>query len=312
MPILKVANIYFNQAGTSAFQYNNDNVVRFVANSFSFPSGTTLNRPTGTELNAGQIRYNSTLGATEFYTGSSWENVATQSAVTAAFNRANSIDQVTGTANVANGSVIIRAYFAPALWTKTANLKSIRVSVVGGGGGSGVAVAPYGTSGGGGGGGVGIVSKLSPAIPGPINITVGAGGTAGNPATPGPGNKPPGGTGGTTSFGTIVSATGGGGGGGYTSGSYPAGAGGTATGADINLSGEAGLVGAGANQGNNNTVSQGGRNFYSSTAAIGQPGRLYGGGAASDVAQSLGNSPINDANPGLAGSTGLVLVEEYY
>lgn len=144
------------------------------------------------------------------------------------------------------GHTQTRFYTSPAVWTKPSGLKAVSVTIVGGGGGGAGAKGAPGPSeiqGGGGGaggfcGGGGDLSGyiLAPLIPGPLNITVGAAGTAGSATIPSPtGGTSAGGTGGTSSFGPLISCTGGAAGGAQTgtgSGAWPlgpGGAGGTAT-----------------------------------------------------------------------------------
>jgi hypothetical protein len=106
---------------------------------------------------------------------------------------------------------IVRTYTAPATWTKPTGLKAVKVTVVGGGGGGGGAAGVLSQTNGGVGACGGTAIKLAidaPSIPGPVAVTVGAGGAGGVAATPGNFNITAG-TGGTSSFGPFVSATGG-------------------------------------------------------------------------------------------------------
>ena len=97
-------------------------------------------------------------------------------------------------ASAGGNGTITRIYTSPATWTKPTTVKSIKVTVVsGGGGGQGGGGPGITRTGGNGAGGMGFYQ--APAIPGPVVVTVGAGGTAG--AFP----LGAGGAGGPTSFG---------------------------------------------------------------------------------------------------------------
>jgi hypothetical protein len=96
----------------------------------------------------------------------------------------------------AAGTPVVTIYTSPSPWTKPATLKAVKVTVVAGGGGGGTR--------GGGGGAAGILYLQAPAIPGPVTVTVGAGGTGTTPPSPVPSPS-----GGTSSFGPLISATGG-------------------------------------------------------------------------------------------------------
>lgn len=287
MPILKVANVYFNQSGSSRLEYQNDNVVRFFANSMNIAVGTTLNRPSGTGVGIGHIRYNTDLGAYEIYTASgTWENVSTQTLSTAAFLNSNNAFNQANTA--ANGNVVIRVYESPGTWTKPANFKYIRVIVIGGGGGAGFTQAPNFTSDlpGGGGGSAVLWKANDPTVTGPVAITVGTGG-ASLYFRPAPAGGPvAGGGGGTSSFGAFASATGG------TAGNPGTGLGGSGTGGTINFTG-------GAERDGSTYLSVG---PPSTTPTI---GRKYGGGG-------IITSPTAPTAPSYKGGDGVVIVEEYY
>lgn len=104
-----------------------------------------------------------------------------------------------------------RIYTSPATWTKPALCKGVYVTVIGGGG-SGAATSGNSSFAGGGAGGVSYGSVDGAGIAGPVSITVGAGGAAVvSPPAPLPGTpgKATGLPGGTSSFGTLLSATGG-------------------------------------------------------------------------------------------------------
>lgn len=204
-------------------------------------------------------------------------------------------------------------------WTKPAGLVAVKVTVVGGGGGSQPA-SPNSTGvGAAGGGGAAIKYIPAPSIPGPVTVTVGAGG-----GIPAPTN-----TGGTSSFGALVSATGGAGG--TTSfSSTPGGAGGSGSNGTYNITGEDGqrfstssftigppgtptrVIETG--KGGNSILGFGGSSKLASSPApvyVALPanaGNDYGGGA-SGVSAPANPSP---AGTGAAGGQGIVIVEEFY
>lgn len=108
-----------------------------------------------------------------------------------------------GLTGLASAQIQTQVFTAPGTWTNPGSVTRVRVTVVGGGGGGGG--GPGTTSGGdGGGGGIAIASFSIPTSP--VAITVGSGGAGGYPAGSGV-------SGGSSSFGPYVSATGGAGGG---------------------------------------------------------------------------------------------------
>jgi hypothetical protein len=108
-------------------------------------------------------------------------------------------------ASAAAPNVIATIYTSPSSWTKPATVKFVKVTVVGGGAGG--ALANGNSRFGGGGGGTGIGLFPAPSIPGPVTVTVGSGGAAVGP-TPGPSGTA-GNPGQSSSFGTLITATGG-------------------------------------------------------------------------------------------------------
>jgi hypothetical protein len=96
----------------------------------------------------------------------------------------------------ASGSnYFMKTFTSPGTWSATApSIKAVKVTVVGGGG------AAY-SVGGGGGAVILTVNAPYPVISSPVTVTVGVGGVPGTPPTQNPG--------GTSSFGTIATATGG-------------------------------------------------------------------------------------------------------
>ena len=185
-------------------------------------------------------------------------------------------------------------------WTIPVGISKLKVTVIGGGGGGGTGITSCGTTslsgGGGGGAGVGI-SYLTGVTPGnTFSIVVGSGGTS---ATAG-GNT-------TLSSGTqtITTITASGGGAGATQ--WTSGAGGTSTGATLNLTGASGGCGiyypqpvsaCGGAGGNASGFGGGGR---SQNAAAGTAGSSYGAGG------SGGANGTNSA--GGAGYQGAVIIE---
>jgi len=207
----------------------------------------------------------------------------------------------------AGGNYVAQFYSSPATWTKPATVKAVKVTVIGGGGGGNGTRAPGcsaqgGT--GGAGGGVAIEYLSAPSIPGPVTVTVGSGG-AGGPA-PGPLPTTTASSGGTSSFGPFLSATGGGGAVGNPS-SGTAGTAGTGSGGNINS--------RGADFGGNN---------YSPSGGGGHPILVFDGGLSRGPSPGTGNPGVNGTGGGSArsgnaeeraggnGGTGLVIVEEFY
>jgi hypothetical protein len=203
------------------------------------------------------------------------------------------------TSAVAQGAPapVLNVYTTPGSWTKTANLRSIKVTVVGGGGSGGPVTSPGGGTalgGGGGGGGTSIRIYPAPSLPASaIPYTVGAAAAS-------------------SSFGvapiTVITATGG-------TSATPAsaasgvvasagGAGGVGSSGNLNLSGNGGVAGVGPNNaGTGGGSSLGGGSIGPNT--VGAAGGNYGGGGSGVTTSSVPRS-------GGAGATGVVLVEEFY
>jgi hypothetical protein len=187
-----------------------------------------------------------------------------------------------------------------------------KVRLVGGGGsGGGCPATGAGETAEGGGGGAGGYCEGwfdVWALPTSVTVTVGAGGTAAASAAAGQ-------AGGTSSFGSLMSASGGDGGNAGVNSSTAAisggGNGGTSTGGQINLQGGDG--------GNGRVVSgialqtgYGAESMLSGAAVVrltnttGDPGRSYGGGSS-----GANSSASNAAKGSTAGGAGIVIVELY-
>jgi hypothetical protein len=243
-----------------------------------------------TTLNSEAVIIGNTTGAVKFVAPGTDGNVLTSNG-TAWVSEAIS----------AGGDYVQQVYTGPATWTKPASIKAVKVTVVAGGGGSG-GCQQDSFSFPGGGGGAAIEYLDAPAIPGPVAVTVGSGG-AGGPST---GNA--GSTGGTSSFGPFLSATGGGGGGGNVTPipTKRSGAGGSGSGGQLNF------VGGSSRADGSGRVFPGGPSLLSTGSPMspgpgnGNTGNLYGGGGSGSE-----GSPNAGANGGTGGA-GVVIVEEFY
>lgn len=224
------------------------------------------------------LGWNDTAGAMTFLTA------GTGISINATANTISST--VTGGGNYAM-QVFTNTTPTGTTWTKPANLVAVKVTVVGAGGGN---PGPNTPRSGGGGGGSAIEYIPAPSIPGPVTVTVGAGGT---------------GAGGTSSFGAFCSATGG-----AVAGSST---GGSGTGGNVNFTGGSGgatlgpptpspifITGAGGNSifGGGGT----GSIFPNPSNVTPNPGTTYGGGAS-------GKTNTFDSGNGFQG---IVIVEEFY
>ena len=176
----------------------------------------------------------------------------------------------------------------------------VRVTVIGGGGAGGTHSTIPGGGGGAGGMAIHIVGGLTPGMI--IPITVGPGGIALSGGATGQG-----GNGGTSSFGTYVSATGGaGGGGGSVVTTAAGGGGGNAVGGDVNMSGSYGTDSViPAARGGDGGGPGGGRGSTGSVPGV--AGQGYGGGGGGGGASNTLGTGVG--SPGGAGASGIVIVE---
>lgn len=184
----------------------------------------------------------------------------------------------TGLTNIASTSIY--ATTTSGTWTKPANLRYLIVEVCSGGGGGGGVTSNSSYASGGGGAGV-CASKIIPAtsVGSTEVVTIGSFGAGGSGANNGA-------TGGTTSFGSHISATGGEGGR-YDTGNLYGGLGGIPTGSDINLVGMSGFSGQ----------------FASNNAMSGFGGSCkYGSGGRSQRADSAGESGLGFCSGGSGAS----------
>ncbi len=193
----------------------------------------------------------------------------------------------------------IQSFTASGNFTVPIGVTRLRVTVIGGGGAGGTHANIPSGGGGAGGNGLRILSGLTPGAV--IAVTVGAAGAA---ITSGTGQ---GGSGGTSSFGAYVSATGGqGGGGGSVLTTAAGGGGGSAVGGDVNTGGSCGtdsvIPAARGGDGGGLGAGRGATGYVQGLTATGYGGGGGGGGANSTTGTGTGASGGN-------GAAGLVIVE---
>jgi len=194
---------------------------------------------------------------------------------------------------VAPGGLLksIQVFTSSGTWTKPTGIIRVVAQVVGGGGGGARGTAALEGSGGGGGGMA--IELLDVTGTASETVTVGAGGAA--EASGGGGSN----AGATSSFGSLLSATGGGGG--NDADGSAGGAGGAGSGGDVNLVGARGLrsqEGLSGGHGGSSSVGGGGGSGYNS---VGLDGENYGGGGG-------GGDGVFASG---AGAGGIVIVWEY-
>lgn len=220
-------------------------------------------------------------------------------------------------------TINVQTFTTNGTYTPSVGLQYAVVELVGGGGGGGGAAGSTtsGSSGAGGGGGGYSRKLLDAATVGASQaVTIGAGGAGGSPNNTGS-------NGGTTTFGTIFSATGGAGGPVAIANSTDAyvigGQGGSGTNGDINCVGGYGGPGTSSVANGDATIDAGygGSSFYSGMNSFfarpsnplnftyqGNNGSGYGmGGSGSLCSATTGSNALNGGN----GSPGVCIVTEY-
>lgn len=248
-----------------------------------------------TTLTAENILVGNTTGPVKFIAPGTTGNVLTS-------NGSNWISSAIS----AGGNLIMRVYSSPSTYVKPSGIKAIKVTVVGGGGGGSNGGGSPGGGGGGGGGGAAIryLTASNPVFPSsPISVTVGSGGPAGGyPVAP---------SGGTSSFGSIASATGGvGGSANPAPGNFAAGGiGGVGSSGDINIGGHGGHPNAQLSATGGQTV---GGNGGSSILGGGGTGRNDSSSDSNGRSVGGGGGGTTASNTGGNGQNGIVIVEEYY
>jgi len=240
----------------------------------------------GTTTTTALVSTADTTGALELKTGAS--NITGLSISSAQVVTIPGDLTVSGTFSApgVGGNYALQSYVAPATWTKPADLKAVKVTVVGAGGNGGASTPSPGSAGGGGGGGGAAIEFIpAPSIPGPVAVTAGPG---------------------TNSFGPFCSATAGSTGGSSASGAV-GGGGGAGSGGTFNVTGGAG----GPNDISAVTGGQGGPSVLGGGGAGANPGSNgaaggnYGGGGG-------GGARGPAVNTGGTGAPGIVVVEEFY
>jgi len=269
---------------------------------------------------SGQITINVTLGETYLGNGVSAVETplvvigtATTSGGNITATQAYSYGKPQTFTGKMSGTLLKRSVYTTAgtfTWIKSAQTTAINVTVKGGGGvggGGGTSSGGAGSSGGGGGGGGGggyAKGMFDASLINSETITLASGGTS--------------------SFGSLISATAGSAGSAAppatTATTYSGGLGGnggTGTGGDIQISGHPGISGSpgsGTSSGNGGAGgSEGAGNGGASSSTIGNAGTAGsngGGGGGGSGGYSTGAGTVSGGSPGAA-SVGYVIVEEY-
>lgn len=264
-----------------------------VSSTFNMFTANIDSSNTNTVTGAGTITYGDTV-----YTGTS-------------------VGINTTTQNIKPGSsfqkVVVQTFTGSGTYTPTTGMKYAKITCVGNGGGGGGtatgAAATLAIGGGGGGGGTSYKEVTATSVGTSQTVTfgtTGAGGTAGNNA---------GTSGGDVSVGSLCIGKGGTGGTGNSGSTSPAGgAGGVAGTGDYTVPGQKGGIGCGSSvtavlglfgAGGNSLYGFGGA-AASSTPATGTAGQNYGAGGAGGASFNA-----NGTAAGGAGTTGIVIIEEY-
>jgi hypothetical protein len=209
---------------------------------------------------------------------------------------------VLNSANDVGGNYKMVTFAASGTWTKPAGLKAVRVTVIGGGG-RGAGTTPSGSGNivsGGGAGGAAVKYFAASALASSVVVTVGLGGGQGAAD----GELRPGLPGGTSSFGSLVSATGGsnGGIGGFIFTPPPVqeavgGAGGVGSDGDVNTQGARG----------GSALRLYGVNSFNEPVSL----QVIGRGAPATLNAGWGSDGSNSGYAAAPGN-GVVLVEELF
>jgi Glycine-rich domain len=286
-------SIIFVANGAGIFQLNGNSTaaatLRFLENS---GNGTTYTALKAAESISSSVTF--TLPGAD---GSNLQAITTNGSAVLGFSTISG-----GGSGLLTG---VHYYTAGTTWNKPAGITHAYVLCLAGGGAGGSSIANS-SAGGGGAGSYGWSYIAAASLNSTETVTIGLGGTAGAA-----GNHP-GGNGGTTSFGSHITALGGTGGpaGATANNENLGGAGGTCSGADINIPGNQGDLGF-----NNAWSGAGGSSPYGSwgapvnnpsgtTNSNGNAGTGYGAGGSGGVSTAT-------TKQGGAGAPGLCIVYEY-
>jgi hypothetical protein len=276
--------------------------------------GTTSTAPfqnAGAGL-AGQLFQSAGPAALGGYTTATYPTTAGTSGNIITSNGTNFVS----TAPVYFSAVTTQVFTVNGTYTPTTGMKYASVEVVGGGGGGGGVLAGAASTGGSGaaGGGGGYARKIfiAATIGASQAVTVGTGGNGGAAGVN------PGVTGGTTSLGALISATGGAGGIGSTASGatftgLPGGAGGVGSSGDFNTNGTPGSSSVWTGAGARSLSGSGGSSFFgggalgqlTATHATGISATSYGGGGSGGVTADTTSAA------GGNGFAGIIIITEY-
>jgi hypothetical protein len=294
MSTLQVGNLHFESTGNNRLQYTGSNAYNLVAGGTTVATVNTSAVDIPLNLTTNTVTANTISVKTLSANGSN--GTAGQSLISGGVG--NSYWATTG-----QSTVVMTAFTANGTWTPAnSSLKSIKVTLVSGGGSGGLTgsnyTSPPGTvysGGAGGGGGSGAVAinafptLANPSILSPVTVTVG---TAGGNTTPTYA------AGGTSSFGSLLSATGGARGANGTNASPP------------------GTSGSGGSGGATGAATGGLALTFSTAGSSGTPGSSgsSSGEAGTNmfVVNGKGSSGglLNPATTRAA--SGFIIIEEYY